>query len=270
MKVSLNPFGGGDQGLRHLSMLLALLIGLPVPVWAQGRPDATYREIYVSPDVKSHQGYATDGTNHYTFDNAVIYKWRGDQNWSSLGSNNMPFAGVSGLDHFGDGDYFEGKLYIVAEAWASCTNFANQSILIFDAASLGRLEVHNVSAQNHEVAGLAIAPRDGVGGVIYVASYCDGSKIFKYDLRTFEDLGPLPLSRPLSNLQGVAWHGGRFYAPEDGGDLYTFTGDGRVSLLYHDLHNGSHEGLKYAGLGLRWLIDEGPGKKRIHYISAMP
>ncbi|MGA2555963.1 MAG: hypothetical protein ABSG04_06785 [Verrucomicrobiota bacterium] len=258
------------QAIPCLCVLLAWLAGCPQGLRAQNRAGAQYREISVSPDVKSHQGYATDGTNHFTFDNQVIYKWQGDQKWTSMMSNNAPFAGLTGLNHFGDGDYFEGKLYIVAELWASCANFTNQSILVFDAASLARLEVHNVAAQGHEVAGLAIAPDDGPRGIIYVASYCDGSRIFKYDLRTFEYLGPLPLSRPLSNLQGVAWHGGRFYAPEDGGDLYTFASDGRVSLLYHDTHNGSHEGLKCAGLGLRWLIDEGPGKQRIHYISAMP
>jgi hypothetical protein len=268
MKIGLSA--AKNEVIPLFFVFLALMTGEPRPLQAQNRRLADYREVYVSPDVKCHQGYATDGTNHYTFDNQVIYKWRGDQKWSLMMSNNAPFAGVSGLNHFGDGDYFEGKLYLVAEFWMSCTNYASQSILIFDATSLGRLEVHNISAQHHEVAGLAIAPSEGAGGVIYVASYCDGSKIFKYDLRTFEYLGPLPLSRPLSNLQGVAWHGGRFYAPEDGGDIYTFMADGRVSLLYHDTHNGSHEGLKYAGVGLRWLIDEGPGKQRIHYISAMP
>jgi len=248
-------------------MVLALIISPPPPARAQERPGASYHERFVSPDVKSHQGYATDGTDHYTFDNQAIYKWRDDSSWSLVASNKAPFAGVSGLDHFGDGDYFEGKLYIVAEAWASCANYTNQSILVFDAASLARLEVHNVSAQRHEVAGLAVAPPDGLNGVIYVASYCDGSKIFKYDLRTFEYLGPLPLSQTLSSLQGVAWHNGRFFVPEDGGSIYTFTGDGHVSLAYVDAHNGSHEGLKYAADGLRWLIDEGPGKQRIHYIS---
>jgi len=154
--------------------------------------------------------------------------------------------------------------------WGNCTNFSNQSILVFDAVSLTRLEVHNVSAQHHEVSGLAIAPGDGAGGVIYVTSYCDGSRLFKYDLLTFEYLGPLALRRTLANLQGVAWHDGRFYVPEDGGSLYTFTGNGQVSLAYADSRSGSYEGIKYAGGGLRWLIDEGPAKQRIHYLANMP
>ena len=258
------------RGFRVVMACTASMTVLALPLAAQTLRRADYREIYVSPDVKSHQGYATDGTNHYTFDNTTIYKWAADQKWSLMLSNNAPFAGLDGLNHFGDGDYFEGKLYIVAEFWGGCEHYTNQSITVFDAATLRRLEVHSVSAQGHEVAGLAVAPSDGPGGMIYVASYCDGGKLFKYDLRTFEFAGVLPLSRPLANLQGVAWHAGQFYAPVDGGDIYTFDSDGRVRLLYHDTHIGSHEGLKYAGLGLRWLIDEGPGKQRVHYISAMP
>ena len=255
------------QTVPWFFVFLTLITGPAPPARAQERPGAGYRERFVSPDVKCHQGYATDGTNHYTFDNHAIYKWRDDSSWSLVASNMAPFAGVAGLDHFGDGDYFEGKLYIVAEAWANCTNYTNQSILVFDAPSLARLEVHNVSAQRHEVAGLAVAPPDGLNGVIYVASFCDGSKLFKYDLRTFDYLGPFPLSRALSSLQGVAWHDGRFFVPEDGGAIYTFAGDGHVSLAFVDAHNASHEGLKYPAGGLRWLIDEGPGKQRIHYFS---
>ena len=267
--MKFSPFPPGVDAVLSFVVFLALTLSQP-PARAQDRPGASYQEIFVSPDIKCHQGYATDGSNHYTFDNQTIYKWHNDLNWSFVAINTTPFAGVSGLNHFGDGDYFQGKLYIVAEFWAGCANFTNQSILVFDAASLARLEAHNLSAQRHEVSGLAIAPSDGAGGVIYVSSYCDGSKLFKYDLRTFDDLGPFPLSQTLSSLQGVACHDGRFYVPEDGGAIYTFSGDGHVSRLYVDLHNGSHEGLKFVQDGLRWLIDEGPGKQRIHFFSIRP
>ena len=121
MKIGLSA--AKNEVIPLFFVFLALMTGEPRPLQAQNRRLADYREVYVSPDVKCHQGYATDGTNHYTFDNQVIYKWRGDQKWSLIASNNTPFAGISGLNHFGDGDYFEGKLYIVAEFWASCTGW---------------------------------------------------------------------------------------------------------------------------------------------------
>jgi hypothetical protein len=105
------------QALPFVSILLAFTIGCLLPACASNRPGAGFHETFVSPDIKCHQGYATDGTNHYTFDNQTIYKWRNDLNWSLIASNNTPFAGVPGLNHFGDGDYFQGKLYIVAENW---------------------------------------------------------------------------------------------------------------------------------------------------------
>jgi len=260
-------------GWKTLSRYVGLAIvatGSCGTAGAQNPARAVYHETFVSPDIKSHQGYAWDGTNHYTFDNQTIYKWRDDQNWTLIDSNSTALAGLTGINHLGDGDYFEGKIYIVAEAWASCTNFAFQSILIFDAGTLRRLEAHDVSAWRHEVSGLAVSPNEGLDGIIYVTSYCDGSKIFKYDLRTFDYLGTVPLMQSLSFLQGVAWHNGRFYVPEDGGSLYSFGIDGRVSLLYQDSHSGSHEGLKYVGTGFRWLIDEGRGKQCIHYVSPLP
>jgi hypothetical protein len=268
MKVRL--FDRGYRAISVVSMLVAMILAHPPSAAAQIRPPRGYHEVFVSPDVNCHQGYATDGTNHYTFDTQAVYKWRNDEKWSLLASNTTVFAGITGLSHLGDGDYFEGKLYVVAETWAGCTNFSNQSIVVFDAATLARLEVHDVSPQHHEVSGLAIAPFGDQNCLIYVTSYCDGSKIFMYDLQTFHYLGFVPLSRTLSDLQGIAWHEGRFYVPEDGGAIYTFTRSGKVSWAYQDKHKGSHEGLKFAGDGLRWLIDEGTGNKRIHFIAVKP
>jgi hypothetical protein len=250
--------------------LLALMAGGANPLCAQNPPGTNYHETFVSQNVNSHEGYATDGANHYTFDVQAIYKWAGRTNWLLIASNTAPFAGLEGVDHFGDGDYFNGKLYVVAEFWGDCAHFAHQSILVFDAATLARLEAHSVSAQRHEVSGLAVGPQGDQWGVLYVTSYCDGSQIFKYDIRTFDYLGSIQLSRPLSYLQGVAWHDNTFYAPEDGGALYSFHLDGRVSRIYQDTHAGSHEGLKCVDGEIRWLIDEGPGQKRVHYISPDP
>ena len=90
---------------------------------------------FISPNTFSHQGYATDGTNHYTFDNQAIYVWRDDADWTLVSSNTAVFSGVSGLNHLGDGDYYNGQLYLVAEYWAGCGSYTNQSLLTFDPAT---------------------------------------------------------------------------------------------------------------------------------------
>ncbi|MGD0411969.1 MAG: hypothetical protein ABSC18_09710 [Verrucomicrobiota bacterium] len=221
---------------------------------------------FISPNTFSHQGYATDGTNHYTFDNQAIYVWD-SANWTSIASNTAVFQGVPGLDHLGDGDYYNGELYLVAESWSSCGSYTNQSLVTFDAATLQVLSVHNVAADGHEVSGLAVAPSDGPNGTIYVTSYCDGSKIWEYDLSTFALIGTLALSRPIPYIQGITWANGKFYISQDMGSIFSLDYSGDVSHVYSTSISGSHEGLKYVQGQIRWLIDSGAGHKFIYYVS---
>jgi hypothetical protein len=222
---------------------------------------------FISPNTFSHQGYAFDGTNHYTFDNHTIYVWSNDLSWTSIASNTSVFTGTSGINHLGDGDYYNGQLYVVGEYWNGCGSYTNQSLLTFDAGTLQRLSVHNVSADAHEVSGLAVAPADGANGIIYVTSYCDGSKIWEYDLSSFALLGTLPLSQNLPAIQGITWAGQLFYIALDSGNIYSMDYSGHVSLVYSTSLPGSHEGLKYVQGQIRWLIDGGAGHKFIYYIN---
>ena len=222
---------------------------------------------FVSPNTFSHQGYATDGTNHFTFDNQSIYVWSNDLHWTSIASNTAVFSGVSGLNHLGDGDYCNGLIYLVAETWYTCGSYTNQSILTFDANTLQRLSVHNVAADAHEMSGLAVVPGDGTNGIIYVTSYCDGSRIWEYDLSTFELIGTLPLSRTLPVLQGIAAGNGRFYLSQDSGNIYSLDYSGNVTPVFSTSISGSHEGLKYVQGQIRWLIDGGLGHKFIYYVN---
>jgi hypothetical protein len=223
---------------------------------------------FVSSNTFCHQGYAWDGTNHYSFDNQAIYVWRDDANWTSVSSNLSVFATAPpGLNHLGDGDYYNGQLYLVAENWGGCGNYTNQSLLTFDAATLQLLSVHNVAADDHEVSGLAVVPSDGPNGTIYVTSYCDGSKIWEYDLSTFALIGTLALNQSIPAIQGITWANGLFYISQDYGNIYSLDYSGDVSLVYTSSIPGSHEGLKYVQGQIRWLIDGGLGHKFIYYVA---
>jgi outer membrane protein assembly factor BamB len=100
-----------------------------------------------------------------------------------------------------------------------------------------------------------------------VTSYCDGSKIWEYDLSTFALIGTLPLSQPIIAIQGITWANGKFYIAQDLGTIYSFDYSGQVSPVYSTSIPGSHEGLKYVQGQIRWLIDSGAGLKFIYYIS---
>jgi len=255
-----------------------IYLGLNFPSAAQGgSPPATLRyaqasflETYASPDTGCQQGYAWDGTNHYLIDSAQIFKRANDSNWTVLASNTNVFSGLPGLNHMGDGDYYNGELYIPCEFWlGACTNVSDQSIVTFDAAKLQPLKVYDVSADNHEMSGLCIVPSDGSNGVIYVTAYCDGSQVWRYDLATMKLLGTIPLSQTLYCLRGIAWHDGTFYLAEDfaQGSVYSMEYNGKIKLVCTTPVTGSQGGLKYTGNVLRWLIDQGPGSREVHYIS---
>ena len=221
---------------------------------------------FVSPTTHSHQGYATDGTHHFTFDNMSIYEWNLD--WTLMASNTAVFAGTTGMNHLGDGDFFNNTLYLVSETWVGCGNFTGQSLLTFDSTSLLLTSIHNVSADNHECSGLAVVPTDGANGVIYVTSYCDGSKIWEYDLSTFALIGTIPLSQNITYIQGIAWHNGTFYISQNSGIIYSMDYNGNVALVFSTPIPGSHEGLKYTQGQIRWLIDGGLGTNQfIYYVS---
>jgi hypothetical protein len=221
---------------------------------------------FISPFLACHQGYATDGTNHFIFDTTRIFKRANDDNWTVLRANIQPFIGLTNLvTHLGDGDYYDGKLYVVGEVWRGCGNVSNQSILVFDANTLERLDVISVSNQNHEVSGLVVVPEHGKNGVIYVTSFCDGTKIFRYDLKTFKFLGARVLQPAIPQIQGITYHSNVFYLSSDLGGLFTSDLYGEVKWFYNSPVKGSHEGLAYSQGTLRWLVDQGNGNSHIYY-----
>ncbi|HWD17930.1 MAG TPA: hypothetical protein VHB20_01515 [Verrucomicrobiae bacterium] len=225
------------------------------------------QETFISPNVNCHQGYAWDGTNHYTFDTQGIYKRQDDLYWTVTASNTATLKGLAGLNHMGDGDYYNGQLYVACEKWGGCGNYTNQCILTFDANTLLCTGRYDVSAEGHEMSGLVVVPDDGPNGAIYVTSYCDGSQLWKYDLASMTFLGTLPLQTNLPNLQGVAYNAGTFYAAGDLGSIWSFDTNGAPKLVYVSSQTGSHEGLAFVNGGLRQLIDRGGTDRCVHYIS---
>lgn len=230
-------------------------------VWSGSSPLGFWK----SPDTDSHQGYTTDGTFHYTFDTLKIWKRNDDSTWSEDSSNANPFTGING-SHLGDGDYYNNKLYITGESWADCNTFSNQQILVYSTSDLSRDSANDISAQGEEVSGLVVVEDDGDNGIIYTVSFCNGSKIWKYDLSDFSFLGTISLSQTLNNVQGLTYKNGFFYISESGGGLYKVTSTGTVTSIYLSIEGGNHEGLDFSQSTLRWMIDGGSNEE-VHYFK---
>jgi len=199
------------------------------------------------------QGIAWDGTYFYQSRTSALLKRNEDL--SLVISNTSPLP--PNTDHIGDIDVYNGKIYAPVEHFGSCSDFGYQQIVLYNTSDLSFVESHDVSAQGHEVSGLAIDPDEGV---IYVTSYCDANKIFKYSLTDFSYLGYISLSKPISFIQGIALRHGYFYISSDSPphSIWRVSKDGTQAVEIAGLTTGEMEGLTWkTDTELRLLRNEG-------------
>lgn len=212
-------------------------------------------ESFISPQITGHQGYTTDGTFHYITDTSRIDKRNNDGTWSIVLSNASPFTGISGVNHLGDVEYFNGKLYVPVETYGGCGDVSGQKIVLYNSTTLALDSQFDISSQGHEASSVGI---DGINNIAYVSSYCDGSKLWKYNATTFAFLGTLSLSVTIDRIQGCSYHNGFIYiGSESSGLLKVNETTGDVTFLAPRNKNFLiQEGIHVTGTGqIRLLVD---------------
>ncbi len=222
-------------------------------------------EQSISPDTGGHQGYATDGISHFIFDTRRILTRADDASWHITRVNDTPFAGLSGYNHLGDGDYFDQKLYVPAENFVSCSEHSNPAILVFDSTTLERTRVIEL-AQGQEVSAVVVRP---AARQLWVSSYCDGSQVWIYDIDDIDWVHlerTVRLSPAVPGIQGLAYRDDFFFLAQNAGTIRRMYLDGVSAPVYQTSSPGAHEGIDYSQGELRWLIDEGVGEQKVHYL----
>jgi hypothetical protein len=243
-------------------ILLGILIFTGCVAASRGTEHLFY-EAWQSPDTGCHRGYATDGISHFLFDTHRILKRADDASWHITGVNDTPFESLTGYDHMGDGDYFEGKLYAPVERYNNCgIDHANPAIFVFDATTLVRTRVIPLQG-TEEVSGVAVLPGTRE---LWVSSYCNGSRLWVYDVDTFVFKRSVTLKPGLVAVQGLAYRDPYFYIAQNEGSLFRATVEGETLRVFKTDSPGAHEGLDYSQKELRWLIDEGLGEQRVHFL----
>lgn len=216
-----------------------------------------------SPDINSHNGITTDPntTNYFGFDTPAIRKY--DPNWNLVTENNLA-ASQAGVAHLGDGQYWNGFLYVPGENYTSPVQYDHQRICKYRASDLSLVETSDISAPGgnpanaHECSGLTI---DGVAGIIYISSYVQSDKIFKYNLADYSYLGYIQLSRNLPLTQGITYRNGVFYIAEDTTKrVWRVDKAGRVNEYFRvqSSSGGGQEGLDWTGANML-VLDENSG-----------
>lgn len=173
--------------------------------------NATCMEVQESNIVPGHQGVCSDGVHYYVTDTNRIDKY--DLSWALVASNPNPIASVPGTNHCGDPCIHDGVLYVPVESYTNISTFSNQHIARFNASDLSFISATNVSTQGHECSSIAYCGRDGD---LYVSSYADGSKLWRYST-SGSYVGALGLSITISLCQGVTWWRDGFYTSEESG-----------------------------------------------------
>jgi len=208
-----------------------------------------YQVTYTSPNLTdTEQGYTFDGTYHYMIGTNIIKKL--NSSWTVVAQNTNPLSGITGVNHLGDGFYLSGFIYAPAETYPAVTGM---KIAKYNAATLALVATYDISAQNHECSSMTTD-----GTTIYISSYLDGSKIWKYDL-VGNYLGFITISSPFTNnIQGISLYNGEFYVVEQA-NLSKLSLDGSVKTFLRVLpgnlaepHRG--EGVQVVNGEVRILI----------------
>lgn len=248
---------------------------IPLPAW--GGEDSLI-SIDQSPDTGAHQGVIITATNRYTIDTTSIKRY--DANWNLLNENTNALTGLSApINHLGDGDFYNGKLYIPVEYWGgSCGDFSDCGIAVYDATTLNFESFHDTSAQGHECSGLFIEPS---ANRITIVNYCGPCQFHRYRLSDFSYERTDSLDTPLNYIQGIVRLGDYYYITQDNiggsgdGDICyrvsadTFEVQGQV---YHTEisggdSNSNMEGISVLDENLFILLDGGPGDQLVHTLE---
>jgi hypothetical protein len=165
------------------------------------------------------QGIGCDGTNIYIFETLSVDKF--SNNYFTGHFNRKPFDGLGDYNHLGDGEYYAGCLYVPMESWHGCGNTTNVSIGVFSATDdLTRLNVAVVTPYQSEISAVCVVPAFSNAPTIFASDFCDGGHIYQYSLTDSTNIAfvrALPLSQPVSLIQGISSYNGMVYLMSDAG-----------------------------------------------------
>jgi hypothetical protein len=211
----------------------------------------TFDNVSTSADLGVHQGVCWDGEHYYVVDTNAIKKY--DSSFTLVTSNSNPIASVSGTDHCGDPEIINGVLYIPMEQYTNITTWSAQHVARFNASDLSFIGAVDVSAQGHEVSSCCYNPDDGY---LYVSSYADGSKLWRYDPDDLSYVSSLSLSSTIAQIQGVTYWRRRFWINSDSlNATVCVESNGTVRGRVWGITGGNYEGIGHTDDALLLMHD---------------
>jgi hypothetical protein len=157
----------------------------------------------------SSQGIAYDGTYRYIFETTAIRKLN---NSYVLIDSNINAAKNAGVNHLGDGCYYDGRLYVACCNFSSCAQWDSGRIGIWSTASgLPFIKFIDISEQAFDPSGITI---DAATGYAYVSSYCS-NVVHKYDVNNgWAHVGTIIPTPAFTLTQGIAYDNNHLYVSQ--------------------------------------------------------
>ena len=175
------------------------------------------------------QGTCNDGTNVYV-DLTAIIQWRNLSYGPILGGFGPSGGMTNGLPdffpliHLGDPDYYHGCIFVPMEsAVGAPPGAAIIDIAVFATADMTRRAVVSISNYQSEASAVCLDPVLSNATALFVTSWASVSTndgIYEYSVNQLTNLTfvkALPMSQPITRMQGIVCVGGMLYVIGDNG-----------------------------------------------------
>jgi hypothetical protein len=195
----------------------AAVIGLSLPVLAHAATTEQWTQVgevdFATSNGRS-QGLSNDGSNIFFTSTDGVQET--DLNYNIVGQNNNPIpASLAALgdSHIGDGDYYNGNLYLPIE---DENVYQHPNIAVMNASTLTLTGTTYALNPALQVDGVPYVAIDSTNGHAYTSTYDNATQLNVYDVNNgFASLGSIQLSQSIDAVQGAKVLDGYLYAATD-------------------------------------------------------
>jgi subtilase-type serine protease len=245
----------------------SMLTGLIVPAIAEEPWIMVQRSFFAGADPARGQGVTTDGTNWYFSGTKSLEITDGAYNTILIDTNAIlsqlglanGYTDVT-LNHIGDIDYANGKLYISLDSTQrdpiTGDKYSNPVFAVYDAQTLTWTgEAYTVNPP-HGIKDIASwVAVDAEAGLAYGMAYDNATELAVYNLADFSFKQYIPLSQVVDQAQGGKLLNGYMYFATDNDEKLLMRANlatGEVETIGNLKIDGEQE---VEGLSIRWTKD---------------
>jgi len=246
----------------------SMLAGLVAPALAVEPWIMVERTFWYDADPARGQGVTTDGTNWYFSGTHSLETTDADYNTIMIDTDAiLSQVGLANgytdvvLNHIGDIDYADGKLYISLDSTLRdpITNekYSNPVFAVYDAATLtwtGQAYTLNPPGGISDIASWVAV--DAAAGLAYGMAYDNATQLAVYNLSDFSFVEYIQLSETVDQAQGGKLHDGWMYFATDNDQKLLMRANlatGEVETIGELYLDGAEQEVE--GLSFRWTED---------------